>query len=106
MNNIDNAFLQSFVGGVWYFRWPCWETGPDWWYLFRSKILGIRITEDNGLTVLLEDLPLNRFMAGSWVSHPSKPGERVFKPRTTTRKGEKVPLPDYSIISPTITYQV
>ncbi|MFA6463949.1 MAG: hypothetical protein WCV55_03000 [Candidatus Paceibacterota bacterium] len=102
MNNIDNALLQSFVGGIWYFRWPCWETGPDWWYLFRSKILNIRITGDSGLAVLLEDLLLNRFMAGSWINHPSEPEEQVFKPNSTMRKGERVIIPDYTIISPTI----
>ena len=102
MNSIDNAFLQSFVGGIWYFRWPCFETGPDYYYLFRSKIIRIRVTDDNGLAVLLEDLPLNRFMAGSWINHPSSLEERIFRPGSTIRKGERIALPEYSIISPTI----
>jgi len=103
--NIDNSFLQTFVGGIWYFRFPCFEKGPDWYYLFRSRIVSIGITEDKGLALQLQTLPLNRFVAGSWTEHEmDEHVAHLFKPGLTKKDGVEVLLPDFCIISPTIVH--
>lgn len=104
IKKIDRAFLQSFIGGILYFRYPCFETGPDYYYLFRSKILNIAVTENGGLEVELKDLPENRFAEGKWIYHQTNEGRKVYPPKQVTRGGKLQKRPDFTKISETVVF--
>lgn len=105
IRKIEKTFLQSFIGGVWYFRFPCFNTGPDWYNLFRSRIVNIRVTENGGLEVELNNLPNNRFVEGKWVyHHQTNEGKKIYRPKQITRSGKPKATPDLTKISETIAF--
>lgn len=67
--NIDQKTLKKFIGGTLYFRFVCFECGPDEYYLFRSKIVEILFEQDKIIFVTQPIMP-NRFMQGEWTHHP------------------------------------
>jgi len=101
--NIDSAFLRSFVGGIWLFRFPCLEAGPDWHYLFKSKIVDIDI-DDSGLWIEREDVYPNMFSGGSWITHPSKEGIHKHEIKQEILRGREITIPLFKAWSPTILY--
>jgi hypothetical protein len=99
--NINNSFLQSFIGGIWYFRFPDFEPGPDQYYLFRSRIMDIEVS-DEGLALVRADLRPNRFALGEWIDHQSKDGYQFFPCIEDKRRGLEIILPRFTLISASI----
>ena len=94
--NICQSFLDSFIGGISYFRFVCFEKGSDFYYLFRERIEDIEISEA-GLVILSIPFPQNRFIEGKWCDHPTGREFHEF-----LKNGED--LPRGKIISPGIVY--
>ncbi|MDD5318334.1 MAG: hypothetical protein PHF79_00725 [Candidatus Pacebacteria bacterium] len=100
---MKTQFCKPLLKGFGISGGPVGKRAPDWYYLFRSKIISLRIIEDGGLHVFGQDLPLNRFQAGSWTSHPTQIHEgQIFKSLSVRKKEEEVILPNFTVISPTI----
>ena len=101
--NTDNP-LTLFDGGIMYFRFPCFDTGPDLHYLFRYRISNIDITDDGGIKCYLEDMMPNRFQGGKWLEHPTEPVPRSYEPCMLTFRGRRLRFPLISFLSPTIAH--
>jgi hypothetical protein len=98
--NIHESFLRSFIGGVFYFRWPCFEEGPDYWYLFRSRIIDVELSKEY-LCIATEDLYPNRFMLGEWIDHETSSGIQEFRQGENPLLGTNI---SFQLISPDILY--
>jgi len=101
--NIDPTFLRAFIGGIWLFRFPCFEVGPDFYYLFKSKIVDIDL-DQSGLWVDLKDVYPNRFESGSWIKHPTQEVIQHFKVGQDRIKGKEIILPLFKAWSPKIIH--
>lgn len=99
--NISNDFIRAYTGGVFLFRFVCFERGPDYYYLFKSKILDIAIDE-TGLWVDTIPFYPNRFTCNEWVDHETSEGVRLFKSHTMTLLEKDTTYPTFKIISPEI----
>jgi len=65
---ICQSFLDAFIGGILFIRFPCFEDGPDWFYLFKTKITDIVVIKDGIHIEQKCDYP-NWFRTGSWIGH-------------------------------------
>ena len=101
--NIDPEFLRAFIGGIWLFRFPNHEVGPDWHSLFKSRIVDIDI-DKSGLWIERKDIYPNRFSGGSWITHPSNEGIRNYAVMQETLYGREITIPLFKVWSPTILY--
>jgi hypothetical protein len=103
--NISESFLQSFVGGIWHFRFACFEQGPDYYYLFRSRISALKVLPD-GLLLRHTHFEHNRFTGGEWTRHDCGDDcvTQTFKVNTVWGKGQQITVPRFRLISPTIAF--
>jgi len=65
---IDQSFLDSFINGTLYLRFPSFDFGPDWYYLFRSTITDI-VSVDTGVCFEHKHQFPNRFKDCAWTEH-------------------------------------
>lgn len=63
----DPQEIIDFNHSICYFRFPCFEPGPEWYYLFRFKIR----FEILGKSVRFQrkDFFPNRYVLGEWIDH-------------------------------------
>jgi hypothetical protein len=74
---ISRSFLQGFVGGELYLRFPDFEVGRQCWFLFRSLITEVEKTT-SGFGIIHQPIFPNRFIdTEGWVDHLLKYDENI-----------------------------